>query len=225
MWLLNSSIGRKLVMSISGLFLILFLLFHMSMNCVAIFSGEAYNQICEFLGANWYALVGTGVLAAGVIVHLVCALILTAKNRAARGQEYAYRENPKGVSLASQNMLVLGAIILIGLCVHLSHFWAKMQLPEVLGAEAEYAGQFTDGAALIKATFSSPLICVLYLLWFAAIWFHLTHGFWSAFQTMGLNNNTWLCRLKVIANVVATIIFLGFAAVVIAGYFQCGGLA
>ena len=67
--LFTSSIGRKLIMSISGLFLILFLLFHMSMNLAAVFSTEAYNAICEFLGANWYALVGTLVLAAGFVVH------------------------------------------------------------------------------------------------------------------------------------------------------------
>ena len=66
MWLLNSSIGRKLIMSISGIFLILFLLFHMSMNVAAVFSEEAYNTICEFLGANWYAVVGTLILAAGL---------------------------------------------------------------------------------------------------------------------------------------------------------------
>ena len=64
MWLLNSSIGKKVVMSLTGLFLILFLTFHMSMNLVAIFSEEGYNMVCEFLGANWYALAGTAVIAA-----------------------------------------------------------------------------------------------------------------------------------------------------------------
>ena len=71
--LFTSSIGRKLIMSISGLFLVLFLLFHMSMNLAAVFSTEAYNAICEFLGANWYALVGTLVLAAGFLVHIIYA--------------------------------------------------------------------------------------------------------------------------------------------------------
>ena len=80
MWLLNSSIGRKLIMSISGLFLILFLLFHLSMNVAAVFSGEAYNTICGLLGSNWYAIVGTLVLAAGVVVHFVYAVMLTLQN-------------------------------------------------------------------------------------------------------------------------------------------------
>ena len=85
MWLLNSSIGRKLIMSLSGLFLILFLLFHLCMNIAAVFSGEAYNMVCELLGTNWYALVGTLVLAAGVVIHFVYAIMLTLQNRRARG--------------------------------------------------------------------------------------------------------------------------------------------
>ena len=87
LFILNSSIGRKLVMSITGLFLVLFLTFHMCMNIVALFSAEAYNMICEFLGANWYALVGTAVLAAGFIIHIIYALVLTIQNRKARGND------------------------------------------------------------------------------------------------------------------------------------------
>ena len=95
-------------MSISGLFLVLFLLFHMSMNLAAVFSTEAYNAICEFLGANWYALVGTLVLAAGFLVHIIYASILTLRNRAARGDKrYAVTAMPAGVSWASRNMYIL----------------------------------------------------------------------------------------------------------------------
>ena len=80
-FLTNSSLGRKLVMSISGCFLVLFILFHMAMNIVAVISGDAYNMICGFLGANWYALAGTAVLALGVLVHFVYAFWLTWQNR------------------------------------------------------------------------------------------------------------------------------------------------
>ena len=84
-------------MSVSGLFLVLFLLFHMSMNLAAVFSTEAYNAICEFLGANWYALAGTLILAAGVVVHLVYATVLTLHNRSSRGsQRYAMTAEPEG---------------------------------------------------------------------------------------------------------------------------------
>ena len=82
MWLSNSSIGRKVVMSVTGIALVLFLTFHMAMNLVALFSGEAYNMVCEFLGANWYALVATVGLAALFVIHIIYAFWLTMQNRA-----------------------------------------------------------------------------------------------------------------------------------------------
>ncbi len=224
MWLCNSSIGRKVVMSVSGLFLILFLTFHMSMNLVAVVSAEGYNMVCEFLGANWYALVATIGLAAGFVVHLAYAFWLTLQNRKARGNDrYAVTDKPKEVSLASQNMLVLGIIVIGGLLLHLANFWAKMQLNEIAMIYPEINPH--DGHALIVTTFSNPILVVLYLVWFAAIWFHLTHGFWSAMQTVGLNNHVWMGRWKAVSNVFATIICLGFAFVAIYFYIAslCGG--
>ena len=218
MWLIDSSIGRKLVMSVSGLALILFLTFHMAMNAVALFSGEGYNMVCEFLGANWYALVATLGLAALVVVHIVYAFILFVQNRRARGnQRYAVSVKPKGVEWASQNMLVLGIVVIGGLALHLTHFWSKMQLAEIMGIhEMVVAGHTvapTNGAALIAINFSNPIIVVLYVVWLAAIWFHLTHGFWSALHTIGWNGKNWINRLQCISNVYTTIIVLGFIAV------------
>lgn len=216
-FLSNSSLGRKLVMSISGCFLVLFILFHMSMNVVAIISPEGYNAICEFLGANWYALAGTAVLALGVLVHFVYAIILTIQNRRARGNvRYEVTVTEKGVDWASKNMLALGFVIVLGLCLHLYNFWAKMQLVELLGEHTNSLGYSpADGAALIQYTFSQWYYVVLYLVWFVALWFHLTHGVWSMFQTVGWANDTWYPRLKCLSNIVATIVFLGFAAVVV----------
>ena len=215
-------------MSVSGLFLVLFLLFHMSMNLAAVLSTEAYNAICEFLGANWYALAGTLILAAGVVVHLVYATVLTLHNRSSRGsQRYAMTAEPEGVTWASRNMYVLGIIIVLGLLLHLYNFWYNMQFAEIIGNHELGPFPPADGAAYIAALFSSPVYCIIYLVWFAAIWFHLTHGFWSAFHTIGWDNQTWLPRLKRIANVVATIVFLCFALVVIVFYLRslgvCGG--
>ena len=215
-------------MSVSGLFLVLFLLFHMSMNLAAVFSTEAYNAICEFLGANWYALAGTLILAAGVVVHLVYATVLTLHNRSSRGsQRYAMTAEPEGVTWASRNMYVLGIIIVLGLLLHLYNFWYNMQFAEIIGNHELGPFPPADGAAYIAALFSSPVYCIIYLVWFAAIWFHLTHGFWSAFHTIGWDNQTWLPRLKRIANVVATVVFLCFALVVIVFYLRslgvCGG--
>ena len=190
-FLSNSSLGKKLVMSVTGCFLVLFILFHMSMNVTAIISPEGYNMICEFLGANWYALAGTVVLALGVVVHFIYAIILTLNNYRARGsQRYAVTVQEPGVAWASKNMLVLGVIVLLGMALHLYNFWAKMQLVEILGGHTNSLGlAVTDGAALIAYTFSQWYYVVLYLIWFAALWFHLTHGVWSMFQTVGWAND------------------------------------
>ena len=225
MWLLNSSIGRKLIMSMSGIFLILFLLFHMSMNVAAVFSEEAYNTICEFLGANWYAVVGTLILAAGFIIHIIYGLWLTLQNRKARGNDrYAVNATPKGVEWSSQNMFVLGIVILGFIVLHLSQFWYKMMFAELTGNVSVTLGDTfvspSDGAAFIKYYFSNIVFVILYLIWYVAIWFHLTHGFWSAIQTIGWNNRIWMNRWKCISNIFATIIFLGFAIVTITFYIK-----
>ena len=223
MWLLNSSIGRKLIMSISGLFLILFLLFHLCMNVAAVFSGDAYNMICSFLGTNWYALLGTLVLAAGVVVHFAYAIMLTLQNRRARGNDrYALNARPKGVEWASQNMLVLGVIIILGLILHFTHFWYNMMFAELAGIEGLF--EPADGAAFITYFFQGNIVnTVLYLVWFAALWFHLTHGFWSAIQTLGWNNNVWMNRWECISKWVATIICGAFAIITIIFYLNGAG--
>lgn len=226
-FLTNSSVGKKLVMSISGCFLVLFILFHMSMNLTMLFSYEGYDAICAFLGANWYALAGTAVLALGVLVHFVYAFILTVDNYRARGkQRYAVTVQEKGVAWSSKNMLVLGVIVILGLGLHLVHFWSKMQLVEILGGHASVVDGYeiaaTSGAALMMVTFSKWYNVVLYIVWFAALWFHLTHGVWSMFQTVGWANDTWYPRLKCLANIVATLIFLGFALVAVFCFLKSG---
>lgn len=220
MWLCNSPIGRKVVMSVTGVALILFLTFHMSMNIVALFSGEGYNMVCEFLGANWYALVATLGLAALAVIHIVYAFLLTMQNRRARGNErYAVTTRPKGVDWASQNMLVLGLIVVLGLLLHLFNFWYNMMFAELMGSPVPHLP--SDGFAYIQDTFSCPVYVVLYIIWLAALWFHLSHGFWSAMQTLGWNGKVWFCRWKVIGIAYTTILILGFLVVVLAFAFKC----
>lgn len=193
-------------MSVTGLFLILFVTFHVLMNAVAIFWPEAYNTICEFLGANWYTLIGTLVLAAGFVIHIIYAIWLTLQNRKARGNDrYAVSSRPKSVEWASQNMLVLGIIVICFILIHLTQFWAKMQLQEVLGEHV------APGMYYVYEAFKCPWTLPIYLIGFIALWFHMTHGFWSAFQTLGANNTLWLKRLKNTACVWATVVCLLFA--------------
>ena len=220
MWLINSSIGRKVVMSVTGIALILFLTFHCCMNVVAQFSGKAYNMICELLGANWYALVATLGLAALAVCHIVYAFILTAQNRRARGaSRYEVTVKPEKVEWASQNMLVLGIIILLGLLLHLFNFWYNMMFAELTGMAVGHLP--SDGFAFIQDTFEKPVYVVLYLVWLAALWFHLAHGFWSSMQTLGVSGKVWFKRWQCISVVYTSLLMLAFVVVVLAFAFNC----
>lgn len=219
MWLKDSSIGRKFVMSLTGLALVFFLLFHGCMNLTVIFSEDAYNTICHLLGANWYALVGTLGLAFLVLVHFCYAIYLTLQNRAARGNDrYAVTGKKEGVEWESENMLVLGGVVIGFLVLHLYNFWFKMQFSEIIGSNM---GAFDpqDGAAYVRELFTAPtcgtIYCLLYLVWLCALWLHLNHGVWSAMHTLGWNNLVWQKRIKVIGSVVATLAVLPFALVVL----------
>ena len=215
MWLNKSSIGRKVVMSVTGIALILFLTFHACMNVAAFFSGEAYNTICELLGANWYAVAATVALTALVALHFVYAFILTMQNRSARGNSrYAVTDRPKKVEWASQNMLVLGLIVILGLLLHLFNFWYNMMFAELIGTTMGHLP--SDGFAFIIDTFQNPVYVVLYIVWLVALWFHLTHGFWSAMQTIGISGKLWFNRWRVIGNIYVTLLILAFIAVVVA---------
>ena len=221
MWLSNSSIGRKVVMSVTGLALVLFLTFHCCMNVVALFSAEAYNMICELLGANWYAVVATIGLAALALIHIFYAFWLTIQNRKARGNErYAVTDTPKKVEWASQNMLVLGIIILLGLILHLFNFWYNMMFAELFPS-IHYDPAPADGFGKIVNTFSNPIYVVLYIIWIVAIWFHLSHGFWSAIHTLGWNGKIWFNRWRIIGWVYTTILMALFLIVILAFAFKC----
>ena len=205
-----SSITKKLIMAITGGALVLFLLFHGSMNLVSIISEDGYRWICEFLGANWYALVGTMGLAVLVVFHLIFAFILSYQNFRARGrQRYAVNERPEGVSWASKNMLALGAFIMYGLVMHFVDFWSKMQLAEIKG------GAPVDGIDQIKFIFSHNFFSIMYLVWLVAIWFHLSHGIASVMQSIGWSNIQWKRRFEWLSNFFAIVIVVMFASVVI----------
>lgn len=214
MWLTSSSIGRKLIMSITGAALILFLTFHVLMNTVAIFWPAAYNDICAFLGANWYALVASAGLAFLFLVHIVYAVILTLQNRKARGNDrYAVTTLPPQVEWSSNNMLVLGIVVVAFLAVHMIQFWAKMQLAEIISHDPATWAQVEGvpahpafGTLFIQAAFSEIATPIVYIIGFVALWFHMNHGFWSMFQTAGWNNGIWMPRLKKVAAAWTTIV-------------------
>ncbi|MDE6371756.1 MAG: succinate dehydrogenase cytochrome b subunit, partial [Duncaniella sp.] len=177
--------------------------FHCMMNGVALFWPEGYNAVCEFLGANWYALVATVGLAALFIIHIIYATWLTLQNRRARGADrYAVAGAAPGVEWSSKNMLVLGVVVLAFLVVHMIQFWAKMQLAEILDCEYVHNGVEVAPAAgtlFIQLAFSQVWTPIVYIIGFVALWFHMNHGIWSMMQTVGWDGDTWMPRLKKIS--------------------------
>ena len=223
-----SSITKKLIMSVSGLFLIVFLLLHMTINLFSVIDtvkgtyGAAeglFQAGCDFMALPIVTIM-VPVLALGFLVHIVYAGILTAGNIQARGglNRYAGGSKGKAESWASKNMLVLGIVVLGLLAFHLNHFWAEMQLKEFMGHHAE------NPYLLLNETFKHWWVVVLYIVWFVALGLHLCHGFWSAFQTIGLSNQIWEKRLYTIGYVFVALIVLGFSVVAVNAYLQANGL-
>ena len=222
-----SSITKKLIMSISGLFLIVFLLLHMTINLFSVIDSFAgtygaadglFQKGCDFMALPIVTIM-VPVLAAGFLVHIAYALILSYGNFKARGTErYAVANKTKAESWAAKNMLVLGVVVLGIVAFHLNHFWADMQLAEFQGHHAE------NPYTLLNATFQNGWMVVIYVIWFAALGLHLQHGFWSAFQSIGMSNKIWEKRLLCIGRVFVGIIVLGFSAVAVNAFLQANGI-
>ena len=223
-----SSITKKLIMSISGLFLIVFLLLHMTINVFSVvdtFKGTygaaegLFQAGCDFMALP-FVTVMVPVLAAGFIVHILYAFVLTAGNIKARGgvKRYAGGSKGKAESWASKNMLILGVVVLGLVAFHLNHFWAEMQLKEFQGHHAE------NPYLLLNLTFKNWWMVAIYIVWFVALGLHLCHGFWSAFQTMGLSNSIWEKRLTYIGYFFVAVIVLGFCVVALNAFLQANGL-
>ena len=218
----KTSIGKKLIMSISGGFLIIFMLLHMTINSFSLFD-TLFGRWGAFdgwfrLGCDFMSLpvvnVMVPVLALGFIIHILYGILLTISNFRSRGgfNRYEVDSKAKNDSFAAKNMIYLGIIVLGFICFHLTHFWQDMQLQEWTGGEAE------DPYFLLERTFKSGWVVALYIIWFIALYMHIGHGFWSAFQTLGWNNMTWMPRLKWIGRIVGFIICMGLVCVAICAY-------
>ncbi len=206
-------------MSLSGLFLIVFLLVHLILNLFTLAGdgGVLFNEAAHFMATNPLIKVMEPVLAIGFIVHIVLASILTLQNRRARGgQSYASGNQTKDVSFASKNMYVLGAVILAFLVLHMMQFWVKIKITHEVDP---LANGMHDTYALVHTCFQNVVYVIVYVLASIGLGYHICHGFWSAFHTMGLSNSIWIPRLKRISVVFAFIIGFGFSMIAVLQYF------
>ncbi len=224
MFIFNSSIGKKFIQAVSGAFLIVFLGLHVTINSFSIidtFTGKfgapdgLFQKGCDFMSLPIVTIM-VPVLAGGFLIHILYGLWLTYRNIKARGGVNRYAVSNKGAadSWSARNMFVLGIVILGFIFYHLTHFWASMQLQMWIGGEEQ------NPYMLLTTTFGNWINLTLYIVWFAALWFHLTHGFWSMFQTVGWDGQTWFKRIKVIGIIIVTILCIAFAAVAVNAFVQ-----
>ncbi|MCX6225102.1 MAG: succinate dehydrogenase cytochrome b subunit [Bacteroidia bacterium] len=213
---LNSSIGKKFLMSLSGLFLISFLLVHLIVNSMILFdpSGVLFNNAAHFMGTNPIIRVVEPVLAIGFILHILYAGILTLTNQWARPVGYDKQHSGNSSTWTSRNMYVLGTLVLIFLVIHISNFFWKIKFT---GSELLDNGAVdgVENAYLLVTTFFINWwwIDVVYVIGAIVLGLHLTHAFWAAFQTLGLSDNRWRKRLEFVGWVYTIIVAGGFALI------------
>lgn len=211
--LLCSSIGKKLIMSITGLFMMTFLVLHLTINLLLLGDGTAYNLAVHFMGTNPLIKIMEPVLAAGFIFHIVYAFILTIKNSQARPVGYKVQSQGNSSSWASRSMVPLGLAILLFLGLHIFNFYVKMKFTGGLDEVSIDGVMMHDAFSFVSALFMNPVYCLIYIAAFVLLGIHLSHGFWSAFQSIGLSNEIWKQRLSTIGTVYAVAITVGFCII------------
>jgi succinate dehydrogenase / fumarate reductase, cytochrome b subunit len=215
---LSASIGRKVFMSLTGLFLISFLSLHLTLNLLLIFddSGILFNQAAHFMATNPMIKIMEPILALGFIIHIIWAGWITLDNMRARPQGYASGDQLLKWWAPSKNMFILGGMILVFLVLHIFNFWVKLKITgDPLLTKATGTGvEMHNAYALVSNLFINfPLYDVLYVIGGILVGLHISHGFWSSFQTIGLNNINWMKRLKFLANLIGVIFAVGFSAI------------
>lgn len=207
----SSSIGKKLIMGLTGLFLISFLVVHCFLNCFVFFdnTGVLFNEGAHFMATNWIIRAMEVVLMAGLLLHIVQGARLTFENQAARPVKYAYHDGQSNSKWYSRSMGLLGTLLLIFLIVHLAQFWTVSRFTGIPSVDAN---GHEDLYAVMKETFANIGWVILYVLSMISLAYHLLHGFASTFQTMGWNHKKYTPIIKAIGVGFSIIIPLLFAA-------------
>ena len=208
---LQSSLGKKLLMGLTGLFLVSFLLVHCFLNSFIFFndSGLMFNQGAKFMATNPVIRVMEYVLFAGLILHMVQALILTLQNNKARPVKYAVTNGAANSKWYSRSMGILGSLLLLFLVIHLANFWVKSRFTGLPGVDANGNENLY---ILMLEVFKNPLFVAVYLLGVISLAYHLLHGFPSAFQSLGLNHKKYNPLIKGVGFWFTIIVCLLFAA-------------
>ncbi|UKM65841.1 succinate dehydrogenase cytochrome b subunit [Flavobacteriaceae bacterium GSB9] len=217
----KSSIGRKVAMALSAFFLMFFLIIHLAVNIMSLFSEDLFNEMSHFMGTNplvQFAL--QPVLIFGVVFHFVMGFVLEIKNKKARQVAYVKNNGAANSTWMSRNMIYSGLVILAFIVLHFIDFWIpEINTKYVLG---DMSGMHDGGYRYyheLVAKFQNPLRVGAYVLAFILLGLHLAHGFTSAFQSMGSSAG----RKKTMQNIgkaYSIIIPLGFIIIAVVHYFN-----
>lgn len=219
--LLTSSIGKKIMMSLAGLFLVVFLVVHLAINLSLIFSDsrEIFNKAAHFMGTNIIVRVMELILFGGFLLHMIYGVIVQLQNWLARPKRYK-KENFSQTSFFSKFMIHTALIITVFLIIHLFDFYFKAKIfgdvPSVI-----YDGKdYHDLGLLVVEKFKIGWVVIFYIICFLFLAFHLMHGFQSAFQTLGINHPIYSPIIKASGIIYTVAITAGFIAIPIYIYFR-----
>lgn len=214
----NSSIGKKLVMALSGFFLLIFLAQHFAINFLSVISPDAFNGASHFMGTNpIIQFVMQPILAFGVTIHFIMGLALEIKNKSSRPVKYAVVDGAANSTWMSRNMAITGLVVLAFLGLHFYDFWfPELKIKYIDGIWNDETRYFPE----LQHKFVNPIRVALYCISFALLSLHLMHGFRSAFQSVGLNHVKYTPIIKKLGNIYAIAIPAGFIFIAIFHYIQ-----
>ena len=203
-----SSIVRKFIMALSGLFLIVFLITHLVINSLTLASSkDLFNEAAHFMASNPIIYAMQYVLALGFIIHIGMGIKLTIQNKRARSQEYVYNKMSKNTDLSSRSMIVSGGLVIVFLALHLRDYFYQMKFVGLPEGTTDYD--------LVVNLFTNPYYTAVYVIAFIVLGVHLNHGFKSAFQSMGANHKKYNPLIKIVSTAYSIVIALGFSTIAI----------
>ncbi len=214
---INSSIGKKLIMSISGLFLIVFLLVHLTANLFLLAGSDAFNLSAHFMDTNPLIQIMQPILALGFALHIIYSLIVQFHNWKSRPVNYAKVDQKDASTWASRNMIWLGLFVLAFLVIHIINFFWNLKFGEI-GTVIVNGEEMENSYAMVSSLFTSGgalayIYSGIYIIGFIALGLHLHHALWSAFQTIGWSNIKWRKIWTIIGDIYAILIAVGFSII------------
>jgi succinate dehydrogenase / fumarate reductase cytochrome b subunit len=206
----QSSVGKKAVMAVTGLILVAYLITHVLANLLVFSGPERINRYAQLLHSSGAALWGARlILLAALILHIIAATQLAIRSRAARPEPYAGGRDPQVSTVAARTIRWGGALILLFLIYHILHFTTGTAHPDFVELNPHHN---------VSTGFRNPLVAAVYLLAMLAVGLHLYHGVWSSGRSLGLSQPSPRPLHRRVALVLAVFVWLGFTAIVIAGF-------